>query len=279
MVERRPVVVATDGTLEELPIGETFPPRTPLVVTAVGGMEELPGSDTIPPRIAIVVGDNGVVEELQAGDTLPGSGLPFFDDFNRPDSTVLGNGWIEKIPAVFEISNNTAIETTVPTNWLDNMAYRPPLEEVIDSEIIMGWSVSAVPVGLESDFAVLSRIQSATAATPGEWESYFFYLSANSGMVLGRSNASSQSFLFFEAFQGVIDTVSNYRYRLVTTGASPVHIEAYVESFNGSTWDIEHSITHDDSDAAALTSAGVSGFHSDGASRPFFINDFSVNEI
>src|SRR3989442_15889047 len=63
----------------------------------------------------------------------------FLDDFNRPDSADLGNGWTEKYPPAFSIQNNEVVMIdTGPIDYHDALAYRPA-----------GWELLHLDGGIE----------------------------------------------------------------------------------------------------------------------------------
>ena len=49
----------------------------------------------------------------------------FVDDFSRPDSAALGNGWLEKSQAAFDLVGGQVTKQAVGSGYRDNIVYRP----------------------------------------------------------------------------------------------------------------------------------------------------------
>jgi hypothetical protein len=91
----------------------------------------------------------------------------FLDDFERPDSDNLGNGWIEKLPTVYSIAGGEVVRIATDTSYRDNLCHRPASEDALDAEAAIEVRFTEVPLGYAQIFV---RAQSATLAAPGSYD-------------------------------------------------------------------------------------------------------------
>ena len=185
----------------------------------------------------------------------------FIDDFTRPDSNALGNGWTEKAPTGFEILGNQLAKTAVTTGYLDNFAYRPPAEDVLNGETSVEFQLTGAP-GYPQIF---TRLQQATAGLAGTADGYMMYINNNlSQAVIGRQIGAN----FVEGLVNVnltepLDTSSVFRMRLRATGTDPVVVEGFIERLGENGFQVIGSASANDSAGNRITNAGagaVGGF-------------------
>jgi len=182
-----------------------------------------------------------------------------FDDFTRPDNAALGNGWIEKSPGAFTLISGEVQKQSVSDGYLDNVVYRPAVEDLLDAE-------SSIEINLTSNSPgfpqVLVRVQSSTIATPYTLDAYMLYINGNTTQaILGRNrNGQFVTTLTTINLTTALNTTDTFRMRIRATGTLPVTLEAFVERFNGSTWDIIGQGTASDSSAERIDTAGSVGF-------------------
>lgn len=185
----------------------------------------------------------------------------FFDDFNRPDSGILGNGWQEKNPNAFYIVNNAASKqgTTTSMGYRNNIAYRPASESVLDSEVAMEFVLDTLPPGFPQIF---NRVQTDTVQITNVLDGYIFYIDNNATRaVLGRQRGNSfLTTLDTLALSSPLQAGQRYRLRLRAQGTNPVQLYAAVESFDGVSWNVIGQTTVPDSAPNRIQTAGSSGF-------------------
>lgn len=181
------------------------------------------------------------------------------DDFARPNDAAIGNGWIEKYPAAFRISGGEAVKDAVSQGYLENIVYRPAIEDVLDVEASVEFRLLTASPGYPQ---ILTRLQSATAPAGGQLDGYMLYVNNNTTQaIVGRQRGSA----FVEAMgtlslTAALNTTNRYRLRLRTEGVSPVQISAYVERLDGLVWTtIGQSIVSDGA-SNRISTAGSVGF-------------------
>ena len=108
----------------------------------------------------------------------PGGIATFTDNFTRADSATLGNGWIEKTASAFSVVSGRAQKLATPgADYRDNIVFRPANEEALNTEVSIEIRRSNNPVGYPQ---LLTRLQSATAATPSRFDGYMLHLADSS---------------------------------------------------------------------------------------------------
>ena len=182
----------------------------------------------------------------------------FIDDFNRPDSAGLGNGWQEKNPNAFSIANGTLSKLGVSTGYRDNIAFRPISEQSLDMEVSTELTFGQSASGYAQLFA---RVQSASVLVPGYLDAYIMYVNNSPNqLILGRQTGSS----FVTALDVINLTESfvpgeTYRLQLSATGTNPVVVTATVERLtSGGSVTIGQGSANDTS-ASRIASPGASG--------------------
>jgi len=73
--------------------------------------------------------------------------LLFADDFTRPDSAIVGNGWTEDNAAVFEVLSNTCKATGNVAGYAANIMRSPISSNFTDGKVVVDftWTTGAVP--------------------------------------------------------------------------------------------------------------------------------------
>lgn len=186
-------------------------------------------------------------------------GLQFVDDFDRANSGVLGNGWIEKSAAAFNIDAGQARKQTVYTDYRDNAVYRPGSEALLDMEVSTDFRLFASDPGYPTVFA---RLQSATAGVPGVLDGYVIYFNGSpSQAILGRQTGSTfVTTLATLNLTSAVNMTDSHRIRLRVTGTATVQLQAYVERLVAGNWTIIGQATATDSSAQRIAAPGVAGF-------------------
>lgn len=192
--------------------------------------------------------------------TIGVGGVGLFDNFDRPDSTTLGNGWIENTPSTFIISNGQVAKQSSSSGYLQNLVYRPGSEDVQDVAVSMELrQVRPTAAGYPQIYA---RIQSSTVGY-GWIDGYILYLrDSSTDFILGRQRGNSfvtalSTFTLTEP----LTSVGVYRMSLQVTGSNPVQLLATVERQTTSGgWEIIGMASATDSSTQRLDNAGSVGF-------------------
>ena len=180
----------------------------------------------------------------------------FFDDFNRPNGPVIGNGWIEKTPAAFQLNNGFAQKLSVSTSFQNNVVYRPAAEDALNVETSIEFSLSGPSPGYPQIFV---RAQSGTITGNNAFDAYLLFINNGGQAVLRRQNGTSYTnFLTFTI--GSLNTSSTYRLRLSASGTNPVALTAYVEQRTGSIWTVLNQVTYNDGSVGRIDVSGTVGF-------------------
>jgi hypothetical protein len=182
----------------------------------------------------------------------------FTDEFNRPDSDVLGNNWVEKTASAFFLVNGSAAKQAVSTNYTNNLVYRPAAEDVLNVEAS---TVFRITTGSPGYPQVMTRLQSSTAAATSSFNGYVLFVDDNNARAyVGRQDGTSLPTIAAVDISPALNTTDTFRMRLSTTGTTTVQIQAYVERLTGSGWQIIGQATATDSSAQRISTAGSVGF-------------------
>jgi len=189
----------------------------------------------------------------------PASAVDYFDDFARPDGTVVGDGWIEKQANAFSLAAGTAVKNQVGTAYRDNIIYRPVAEDLLDAEASVELQFLNNSVGYPQ---VLVRVQAATAATPNSLDAYILYMSnSTTQAVLGRQRGSAfVSTLSTIFLSSPLNTTDRFRMRIRAVGSDPVNVDAWIERLGTGGWEIIGQASVADSAANRVNTAGAVGF-------------------
>ncbi|MCX8116118.1 MAG: IPT/TIG domain-containing protein, partial [Burkholderiaceae bacterium] len=181
------------------------------------------------------------------------------DDFQRADGAALGNGWIEKTPAAFSIQSGAVAKVAAGNGYLDNLVYRPAVEDVRDVEASVELRLLAASPGYPQ---IHVRIQSAGAALAGWLDSYILYVDGdNTRAVLGRQRGSAfVAPLATITIAPALNTADTFRLRLRAVGTSPVQLAAFVERLAGGSWQVIGQAAVNDLAPDRITAAGAVGF-------------------
>jgi len=199
----------------------------------------------------------------------------FSDDFNRTDGSTIGNGWLEKNASAFAIvGNRVAVQGS--GEYRDNLVYRPASENGLDVEA----SVEFELTGIGGYPEVVVRLQTDTANAAGNFTGYLLYM--NGGVDSAILNRHGQGGYGIEiATINVTPSLvvgDTYRLRLSAVGSSPVQLDAFVERFNGTGWDVIGQANVSDADPAAIITAGSVGFSGD-ADTNYIYDNFTRSDL
>jgi hypothetical protein len=203
------------------------------------------------------------------------------DNFNRTNSSTIGNGWTEKNGTAFSITGNevTSVDTT-PVDYHDNIVYRTSSgEDLLNVETSVEFRRSSSAVRFPQLHA---RVQRGTVGFADTLESYILYfednLPAPGALALAvQPPLQNQGECIMTTFPltQALDSSSRYRLRFRVQGSYPVQFTGILERYDGNAWQVMTSgqFTHDNNTVrnpdpycpyanvpAPITNAGTVGF-------------------
>jgi hypothetical protein len=170
-------------------------------------------------------------DAASAGTPDGGSGvdasIDFFDDFNRPPSTILGNGWLDKTAGTFSLDGQQVVKTA-PNAYPIVVAHRPPSEDLLNVEVSADITISCASGCFPG---LVTRIVSNVVDTADHFLAYDFFVGgSNDTSRLGNPHLAPGD------FSGLQDTPIDpplvvgqvYRFTFRVTGTSPVTLEGTI---------------------------------------------------
>jgi hypothetical protein len=185
-------------------------------------------------------------------------GQDFVDNFNRPDTAALGNGWVEKTAAAFALTGNAVSKAATTTGFADNLVYRPTNEAMLDGEASVEVRFANMPPGFAQVFV---RGQAGTIAQAGQFDGYLLFTDNDPARVLlDRIENGSFIPLAQLTLNPALNTTDTFRMRLRATGTNPVVLEAFVERLVSGAWQVIGQTTFNDTAATRFATPGTVGF-------------------
>jgi hypothetical protein len=183
----------------------------------------------------------------------------FVDDFNRPDGTPIGNGWIEKEAGIYSLLGGQVDKPQTTTGYRQNLVYRPASEDALDVEVSILFSYD----NFQPDFPqIFARAQGATIANVDELDAYKITIGGSSTLAwLSRQTGSNLSMHLttFNLSPALIPG-EVYRLRIRVEGSNPVQLSGWVEHQMGSSFQVIGQAMASDTDPTRITTAGSVGF-------------------
>jgi hypothetical protein len=209
--------------------------------------------------------DGGSVAATDAGgdalaSTSDGGGSTFIDDFNRADGPV-GNGWTQKTNGAFILSNGQAHANMGALSYRSALMYRPLDEDARDVQVSV---VVTTPTFANVYPQLHARVQRATIAASDVLDSYGIVITGDpkTAVVFQQHGGGIGPTLGQIALTPALATNVPFRFRLRVVGASPVIVDAWVESTGPSGATLGHG-TYSDSSGDQITGAGTVGISTD----------------
>ena len=205
----------------------------------------------------------------------------FFDDFNRPDGPLIGNGWLVKKPSSYELKGGTVRWLGGdPLSYRDHIVYRPSAEDRLD--VMAQMTVTFSPTAASPNYPQIHvRVQSISAAIPDTLDSYLLYV--DDSPTLARI-ARQRGSVFVTSLSAItispqLTEGTTYRFSLSAVGTSPVVVTASIEALTApSQWALLFKQTISDTDPDRITTAGAVGFSGgDGVAGVHTYDDFSTS--
>jgi hypothetical protein len=197
----------------------------------------------------------------------------FFDDFERPDSVSLGNGWWEKTPAAFEIESGHVTRVNTTNGYPNNLVLRPEDELLGDVEFAI--NVDPLQVNPLGHPQLHGRVQLGDYKSSGSVTGYILFVTNGNTLQITRQEAAVFATSFDVALTDPLDVDATYRLRLVITGDDPVQLDGYFEERGADTSWIPHTEIHvTDSDPTRIAEPGLVGFSAHSELEHFTYDDF-----
>jgi hypothetical protein len=238
--------------------------RTTTFVSATQLQAAIPASDVTTAGNATVTVFNpgtggGTSPTSLAFVITPPVSASFVDEFTRPDSDLLGNGWIEKTANAFMLQGGRAQKQANTGDYRDNIVYRPSAENALNVEASMTMRLTSNQPGYPQLFV---RAQTSTIAAPLTMDAYMLYVDDSTSLaVLGRQRGSTfVTTLAYIPLAPSLNTADTFRLRLSANGTTSVQLQAYIERFNGVAWQIIGQASFTDTAADRISTAGSVGF-------------------
>lgn len=217
--------------------------------------------------------------DADAGDA--GPSFLFFDDFNRADGPSIGNGWIAKRPATFELKGGMVRWLgNDPDSYRDHAVWRPAQEDILDvkAQMTVVWGVG-FPTPAYPQIYV--RIQGNTASLTDTLDGYLLYVDDDpkTAHVARQRGTVFVEFLATMTIAPALEPGKPYRFSLSAVGTNPVMLTAAIEGkdSNGQ-WSALFKQTVPDADAKRIQTAGAVGFSAgDGNAGVHLYDDFSAS--
>ena len=195
---------------------------------------------------------------------VPDAATPVFvDSFERPDGSTLGNSWFEKTVGTYSIVSGHVVRNDFSKDYRNDIAVRPPAEDLLDLEVSIEFTVGHLPPGYPQ---VEARIQRDTLATANTLDGYLLYIEGVTGNGLGTAALTRQHGttlpppLVTFPLSPELALGETYRLRLSVRGVAPVFLDGFVELKSGASWIVIGSVSTTDAAANAVGSAGAIGF-------------------
>ena len=183
-----------------------------------------------------------------------------FDNFDRADNPVIGNGWIEKSAGAFALAGGRVQKLATPgSDYRNNVVYRQGSEDVLNVEASTEFRLLGTPIGYPQ---LLVRGQANTIAGANQLDGYLLYMNGStSSAVIARQRGTNYDVpVSIFGLSQALNTNDTYRLRLSVQGTNPVRLTAYIERLNSGVWQLIGQASYDDYAADRISTAGTVGF-------------------
>ncbi|MEM6293837.1 MAG: hypothetical protein AAGA54_21355 [Myxococcota bacterium] len=178
------------------------------------------------------LGSSGVEDDTSTGDPVPE--FYFDDDFDRPNDSVVGNGWFEKTPTAFGVRNGTLTRESGNTEYPANAVYRPD-ERLEAVEVQVEFHYEDDVTGTFPQ--LYARIDEARSEEPGLLAGYYVYVPEGGSVAVGRLFSPDNVIDFDVAtLDQLLTAGERYRIRLAVSGSNPVLLIGALDQYDGATW-------------------------------------------
>lgn len=202
----------------------------------------------------------------------------FVDEFERADNAALGNGWIEKTPTAFAITDGV-VTRTQNGDWTTNQVYRAAAEDRSDLEVSIEFLVM--------DVAQPDWPQVFVRGVPASFAGYYLWIETGpttfgTPIDIARKGESEAWWTGLASMTAPAATAGErYRLRLSAQGANPVVLSGYYERYTAGTWSTIIEMHAEDTDPNALVGPGTWGFdgHTGTPTGPYTYDNFTATAM
>lgn len=213
-------------------------------------------------------GDDGTSSGGMSGPPVPDDLL---DDFDRPDDTEIGAGWIEKRPQSWQLVDGRVAFESSGSGYQNNIVYRPFSEAERDVEIGLEFELLAQDPNNHPQVHV--RLQPYDLDIDGSMTGYILYIEEDN-LRITRQIMGSFDNNVAAALPGLLEVGVPYRLTLSAVGEDPVHLEGRLHAWQDGAWQLVGENIHDDSSPNRIAEAGTMGFSgADGDRLKNFVYD------
>lgn len=245
----------TDTTTTESTSSGTTQPEPPMSSSTTG----LDDTDDDTTGLATTRGPGSGDTSTGRGESTGGPMIEMWtDDFDRPDSLSLGNGWVERSPGTFALVQGRVTFAGLPMAFQDSVFYRPFDEVLLELDL----SIEFTHVG-PFDFStpqLHARIQEDSLGPMKEsLNAYIVYLSQPDELRLSRIEGDTFALTGTEPIDPPLAAGNTYRLSLRVAGTDPVELIGRVEGLEGGVWNPIQTVLLTDSDETRIIEPGSFG--------------------
>ena len=212
--------------------------------------------------------DDGTSSGGMSGPPVPDDLL---DDFDRPDDTEIGAGWIEKRPQSWQLVDGRIAFESSGSGYQDNIVYRPFAEAERDVEVSLEFELLAQDPNNHPQVHV--RLQPYDLDLDGSMTGYILYIEEDNLRITRQIMGSFDNNVAV-ALPGLLEVGVPYRLTLSALGQDPVHLEGRLHAWQDGAWQLVGENIHDDSSPNQIVEPGTMGFSgADGDQLHNFVYD------
>jgi len=197
------------------------------------------GEHTSSTTVDIVPSSTSGPDESSSGNVSP---FDFYDDFERPDSSEVGNGWVEKTPGAFALIDGGIQRVGSMLSYPNNLVYRPD-GAWLDAEAIVELVWFDVSTDYGSPQCVL-RTQPEDIDVPNSVTGYLLFVDGTSGdLTITRQIDGAFTQQHSAPLTADPELGAPHRLRLHVAGVDPVTLDGYLELLVDGAW-VPHTEVH-----------------------------------
>lgn len=187
------------------------------------------------------------------------AGYSFFDDFTRPNSNALGNGWFEKSPSCMELLQSSVVVDNATSAYQNCVAIRPQGEDVADVEVTADVTMPSSPLPSFGYPMLAARVDRDVTAVSGQIRAYLLYFpDSTTTLEITREEGASFTIIGNMNLTEPVEPSKTYRMMFRVTGSDPVSIQASLTRVSDQV--VLGTIATTDLSATRITGAGSVGF-------------------
>lgn len=202
----------------------------------------------------------------------------FFDDFDRPDSVALRNGWVEKTAGAWQILDGRVQFESDAAGFADDFFYQPTID-ILDVEVSVEFRFS--DLAFDDYPQVHGRLDVADTQVQGQVRSYGVFVDVmGSYLCVIRSNSgmAGTNFGMAQLADGFVEGAL-YRVSIRISGTDPVEVEGLLEREENGEWVPNGSIFIVDDTEGRIISEGAVGTTGNNNIAVLSYDNFMVRDL